>query len=126
MVLKAHEDKIYHGAGAASLTMPWGNCRTDENSSDQGYRWPLFAGERGNYFVAAGKLEDARAMLSTMRRFANPGLMLSEQVWEDSGLGTGSATPLAWTHAEYILLERSIQAGKVLDMPSVVAARYAR
>ena len=92
----------------------------------KGHLWPLFAGERGNYYVAAGKLDSARARLSALRRFANPGLRLSEQVWEDRGLGTGSATPLAWTHAEYILLERSIQVGKVLDMPSVVAGRYAR
>ena len=30
--------------------------------------------------------------------------MLPEQVWEHTGEGTGAATPLAWSHAEYIKL----------------------
>jgi glucoamylase len=92
----------------------------------QGHLWPLFVGERGQYALAAGQVDVARQALATMRRFANPGLMLSEQVWEDSGKSTGSATPLAWAHAEYILLARSLQEGRVLDMPAVVAERYAR
>ena len=30
--------------------------------------------------------------------------MLPEQVFEASGEGTGAATPLAWSHAEYVKL----------------------
>ena len=30
--------------------------------------------------------------------------MIPEQVFETTGEGTGSATPLAWAHAEYIKL----------------------
>jgi glucoamylase len=64
-------------------------------------------------------------MLGTMQRFANAGLMLPEQVFAATGQGTGSATPLAWAHAEYILLTRSIQEGRVVDQPAVVVRRYA-
>jgi glucoamylase len=91
----------------------------------RGHLWPLFDGERGHYAVAAGRLDEARVMLAAMRHFANPGLMLPEQVFTATGQGTGSATPLAWAHAEYILLTRSIQEGRVLDRPEVVVKRYA-
>ena len=36
--------------------------------------------------------------------------MIPEQVFEQNGEGTGSATPLAWAHAEYIKLLWSLEA----------------
>jgi glucoamylase len=96
-----------------------GQCPTG-----QGQLWPLFNGERGLYALAAGQPDDARAMLDGMERFANEGLMLPEQVFAETGEGTGSATPLAWAHAEYILLALSLQEGRVLDLPAVVAEHY--
>ena len=41
------------------------------------------------------------------------------------GEGTNTATPLAWTHAEYIKLLRSISDDEVWDRYDVVAERYA-
>jgi glucoamylase len=52
--------------------------------------------------------------------------MLPEQVFENTGEGTRSATPLAWTHAQFIRLAWSIQAGTPIERPSIVAQRYAR
>ena len=57
-------------------------------------------------------------------------MMLPEQVWDgrapgaDPGEGTRSATPLAWTHAQFVRLAWSIQAGKPIERPSIVACRY--
>ena len=64
MVLKAHEDKTYHGAGVASLTMPWGNCRTDD-TSDQGYRyvWPRDLYRVAMAFIALGDRDTANSTL---------------------------------------------------------------
>jgi glucoamylase len=60
--------------------------------------------------------------------------MLPEQVWDGRpptgqagssfGEGTRSATPLAWTHAQFIRLAWSIDAGEPLERPAVVACRY--
>ena len=56
--------------------------------------------------------------------------MLPEQVWdgrppnESEGEGTRSATPLAWTHAAFVRLAWSIQAGEPIERPSIVACRY--
>ncbi|MGB8647082.1 MAG: glycoside hydrolase family 15 protein [Anaerolineae bacterium] len=87
----------------------------------QGHIWPLFTGERGMYELAAGHRDQAAALLTAMEKFANAGGMIPEQVWEDTGTGTGSATPLQWAHAEYILLYESLAKGTVLDRPGVVS-----
>jgi glucoamylase len=42
------------------------------------------------------------------------------------GTPTDSATPLAWTHAQFIRLAQDISAARVLEQPRVVALRYAR
>jgi glucoamylase len=61
---------------------------------------------------------------------------LAEQVWDNRppadggspafrpGENTFSATPLAWTHAQFIRLARDIDAGTPLETPRVVACRY--
>ena len=97
-----------------------------------GRAWPLLAGERGEYELIAGK--DASARLKAIAGAANDGMMLPEQVWEGrapdtpggelNGEGTRSATPLAWTHAQFVRLAWSIQAGKPIERPSIVACRY--
>jgi glucoamylase len=97
-----------------------------------GRLWPLLSGERGEYDLLAGR--DARPALRTIAGAANEGLMLPEQVWDgrpptgepdfEAGEGTRSATPLAWTHAQFVRLAWSIQAGEPIERPSVVACRY--
>lgn len=92
----------------------------------KGRPWPLLTGERGVYAVAAGDQATAASLLRTLEAFANEGGLFSEQVWEDTGEGTGSATPLVWAHAEYLVLSRSLHDGVVNDRPSVVVQRYAK
>jgi glucoamylase len=69
--------------------------------------------------------------LNTIANTANDGLMLPEQVWDDvpppgekSGDGTRSATPLAWTHGQFVRLAWSIDAGLPIERPAIVACRY--
>jgi glucoamylase len=100
-----------------------------------GRGWPLLTGERGEYRLAAG--HGAETMLATMARAAdNQSMLLPEQVWDHrppSGSGprfrpgepTFSATPLAWTHAQFIRLAWSIAAGAPVETPQPVACRYA-
>jgi glucoamylase len=99
----------------------------------RGRLWTLLAGERGQYELARGDKEAASARLDAMLNFSNEGLMIPEQVWDRSdsprplfkfGEGTGSATPLAWSMAQFIRLVANIQEGRNLDTPEIVAARY--
>lgn len=98
-----------------------------------GRLWTLLTGERGEYEIAAGDLAGARKRLDTIAGFANEGLMISEQVWDLKrvpnaafriGAGTGSATPLAWSMAQFIRLAMNIEKGRNLETPKVVWERY--
>ena len=60
--------------------------------------------------------------------------MLPEQVWDDHAPPAPaarrapapcSATPLGWTHAQFVRLAWSIDAGRPVERPDVVACRYA-
>jgi glucoamylase len=111
------------------------------NTEDQrGRVWPFFTGERGHYELALATAEGnltpdrKKALINTyvqgMETFANKGLMLPEQAWDGVGNptrydykmgdGTNSATPLAWTHAEYVKLVRSMTDEQVWDFYPVV------
>ena len=95
--------------------------------------WPLLAGERGHYAIAAGDEAFAREMLATMARQTSECGMLPEQVWNapdivehelQNGRPNGSSMPLAWAHSEYIRLLRSLHEKAVGDMPPQTVARY--
>ncbi len=121
-----------------------GQNYAENGKNSQGQRgrvWPMFTGERGHFELAnlltvnskvstsaINKLKDT--YVQAMELFANEGMMLPEQVWDDVGnnpnnyifgQGTNSATPLAWTHAEYIKLVRSLTDRQVWDHYPVVA-----
>lgn len=55
----------------------------------------LLTDKRGMYELARGRLDEATLCLETMARFANASGMLPEQVWEETGKGTGSAPSLS-------------------------------
>ncbi len=103
------------------------NNGDDYKGTGKGRLWPLLTGERGHYEIHN---HQAQPYLNAMTGFANAGLMLPEQVWDQNhgpyklGEGTGGATPLAWSHAEYIKLAQSIDQKRILDTPQVVKARY--
>jgi glucoamylase len=116
----------------------------------RGRLWPFFTGERGHYELAAAlhnpsadagwteaQLNGVRqTYVRGMESFANGGLLLPEQAWDgvghptahgyEPGEGTNSATPLAWTHAEYVKLLRSLADRAVWDRYAPVEERYAR
>ncbi len=100
-----------------------------------GRPWPLLAGERAHYELAAGRPDVALHLLGVMRAQASDGGMLPEQVWDGAdlprlelfnGRATGGAMPLVWAHAEYAKLVRSLHDGRVFDMPQQTYERYVR
>jgi glucoamylase len=101
------------------------------DGTGRGRPWPLLTGERGHYEIACGK--DPLPLMVAMARMASPGGMLPEQVWDaapvphrglSAGRPTGSAMPLAWTHAEYLKLVASHALGRPFDRPEPVWQRY--
>ncbi|WP_414754658.1 glucan 1,4-alpha-glucosidase [Anabaena sp. CCY 9910] len=112
----------------------------------RGRIWPFFTGERGHYELELAKAKHGGTIsnqevaklrdtyVRAMEYFANESLMLPEQVWDGvgenkahnyiTGEGTNSATPLAWAHAEYIKLVKSLTDKNVWDSYPIVQARY--
>lgn len=101
------------------------------DGTGRGRGWPLLTGERGHYELLAGN--DVAPCLRAMCAMSGRSGMLPEQVWDsdaipekrlESGSPTGSAMPLAWTHAEFVKLYLSTQRGRSFDCPDVVFERY--
>ena len=120
------------GYGEMDDGRPW---NWDGKYTGKGRLWALLAGERGQYELARGLRAEAARRLDAMAGFANAGLMIPEQVWDSPraprpefrfGEGTGSATPLAWSMAQFIRLATNLQEGRNLDTPAAVAARYTK
>jgi glucoamylase len=99
-----------------------------------GRPWPLLAGERAHYSLAAGHRDEAEALLTVIENStAGESRLLPEQVWDSAdlpalelfrGKPSGSACPLVWAHSEYVKLRRSIRDGKVFDQPPQTVKRY--
>lgn len=114
----------HDGYGESFFGGPW----TGEGI---GRLWPVFTGERGEYEVA--RAEDATPYLDAMLRFANAGGMIPEQVWDQAqatpsrfvfGEGTGSATPLAWSMAQFIRLVVCVEEKRIVEQPSIVSQHF--
>jgi glucoamylase len=122
----------FDGYGERRDGSPWGP--TDDGSGlTLGRGWPLLTGERGEYRLADGR--SAQRYLDAMALSANRGShFIAEQVWDHrppagdqgfrAGEGSTSARPLAWSHAQFLRLARSIDAGYPIETPQIVACRY--
>ena len=124
----------FDGYGETETGGPW-DLSDPDTFETIGRIWPIFAGERGEYELLAGKRDAAAGRLASMAGAANEGWMIPEQVWDENppsgqpgfprGEGTFSATPLAWSHAQFVRLAWSLDAGRPVEQPRVVACRYA-
>jgi len=98
-----------------------------------GRPWPLLAGERAHYELAAGRAASAETLLGVMENSTGATRLIPEQVWDTTdiperelfaGKASGSACPLVWAHSEYIKLRRSLVDGKIFDQPPQTVERY--
>ncbi len=99
-----------------------------------GRPWPLLAGERAHYELAAGRPKEAEALLAMMEQCpTGQSRALPEQVWDTEdipalelfkGKPSGSACPLVWAHSEYVKLRRSLRDGTIFDQPAQTVKRY--
>jgi glucoamylase len=124
----------FDGYGETDKGKPWILGSKPDSFVTHGRGWPLLNGERGEYDLAAGTLHAAARQLAAIGHTANSGGLLPEQVWDKHAPGgsqgfapgtpTLSATPLAWTHAQFIRLAQDLQARSITEQPKPVAHRY--
>ncbi|SMD20774.1 Glycosyl hydrolases family 15 [Kibdelosporangium aridum] len=109
-----------------------------------GHLWPVLAGERAEHLLQTGDRRGARKLLEAMRAQASGVGMIPEQIWENPpvpkspygsdpatasigftpGQSVGSASPLTWAQAQAVRLTQSISAGRLVEQPAEVRARY--
>src|SRR6266480_3271076 len=132
----------YNGDGygdRASDGRPWA-----PTGQGTGHLWPALAGERGEFQIASGSAASALPWLEAMHGGASGAGLIPEQDWEGpdlsaspfgtdpttasigfrNGGAAGSASPLTWSAAQYVRLMRDMTAGKILERPAQVFARY--
>jgi glucoamylase len=124
----------FDGYGETRQGTQWNFNNPPDSHITLGRGWPLLTGERGEYAIAAGHGRAVRTDLATMANAANGQYLLPEQVWDHRapagrpgfapGTPTLSATPLAWTHAQFIRLAVDAGAGQIVEQPTVVTSRY--
>jgi glucoamylase len=109
-----------------------------------GHLWPVLSGERAEQQLQAGDRTGAGRLLAAMNAYASDIGLVPEQDWEDPDLpaspyGTdpaiasigfttgepaGSASPLTWAQAQQARLTLSVGAGRPVEQPDIVRARY--
>ncbi|WP_367176464.1 glycoside hydrolase family 15 protein [Haloarcula rubripromontorii] len=115
-------------------------ARTDQGApwtvehKGKGRLWPLLTGERAEYELHRDDPDlPPENCLRMLQDVANSGRMIAEQIWDrghatdydwEFAQGTGSATPLAWSMAQYVRLAHGISAGEPVETPAFVDDRY--
>lgn len=109
-----------------------------------GHLWPVLAGERAEHLVQTNDKRGARRLLHAMHAQASGVGLIPEQIWENApvakspygsdpatasigfepGESVGSASPLTWAQAQAVRLTQSIAAGRLVEQPAEVRARF--
>jgi glucoamylase len=114
----------------------------DFRNTGVGRAWPIFTAERGMFEIArSGRGSSGEKYRAAVRKYATPEGFIPEQIWTTSKTlpdnwnvttpapyapetPTKSIAPLNWAMGEYISLVASIKAGRIVDIPLIVCARY--
>ncbi|MEV4257693.1 glycoside hydrolase family 15 protein, partial [Spirillospora sp. NPDC049652] len=114
------------------------------SNTGSGHLWPVLAGERAEQALQTGDTRTASGLLTAMHGMASGTGLVPEQAWEDpdvpaSPYGTdpatasigfrdggpaGSASPLTWAQAQQARLTLALGAGRPVEQPGIVRARY--
>ena len=125
-VLLAHEDKRYPGALIASLSIPWGEAKGDEDTGGYHLVWPRDMVNSATGLMAAGQSETAYRALIYLAASQNDDGSFAQNFWID---GTPYFRSLQLDEVAFpILLARQLQrAGNLMGFdPTYLVTRAAR
>ena len=125
---------------------PWPgpNASNGQVNQGSGHLWPVLSGERAEQALQAGNPTGAALLLNAMSSYSSGVGLVPEQAWENPDLAAspfgsppetasigfrtggpaGSAAPLTWAQAQAVRLALSLGAGRPLEQPAIVRARY--
>ena len=125
-VLLAHEDKRYPGALIASMSIPWGEAKGDEDTGGYHLVWPRDMVNSATGLMAAGQSETAYRALIYLAASQNPNGSFAQNFWIN---GTPYFRSLQLDEVAFpILLARQLQrAGSLGGFdPTYLVTRAAR
>jgi glucoamylase len=82
-VLLAHEDKTYSGAFVASLSIPWGQIKGDEDLGGYHLVWTRDMVQTASALLACGRTETARRALVYLACTQQPSGAFAQNFWID-------------------------------------------
>jgi len=103
-VLRVHEAKRFAGGNIASLSIPWGESRGDEDWGGYHLVWPRDLVETGIGLLAVGAVGDARRILHYLQTTQEPDGHWPQNMWLD-GCSDSSGIQLDETALPVLLVE---------------------
>lgn len=89
MVLQTHRAKQLSGAGVASLAVPWGEVRGDDDLGGYHLVWARDLVEEAEGLLAGGAFEEVRQTLNYLRATQNRGGGWPQDMWLDGSAFSG-------------------------------------
>jgi glucoamylase len=82
-VLRTHEDKVFRGGTIASLSIPWGSSKGDNDLGGYHLVWPRDLVETASGFLAAGANDEAARILNFLRATQEADGHWPQNMWLD-------------------------------------------
>ena len=119
-VLRCHESPLFPGGSIASLSIPWGASKGDDDLGGYHLIWPRDLAETGGALLACGALEDARRTLDYLRIIQEADGHWPQNTWLD-GAAYWGGVQLDETAFPVLLLDLAFRHGAV---PETELAEY--
>jgi glucoamylase len=85
-ILRSHEDKRFRGGVIASLSIPWGSSKGDDDLGGYHLVWPRDLVEIAGGFLAAGAAEDARRVIRYLETIQEADGHWPQNMWLDGSV----------------------------------------
>jgi glucoamylase len=117
-VLRCHESPLFPGGSIASLSIPWGASKGDDDLGGYHLVWPRDLVETAGALLACGALEEARRTLDYLRVIQEADGHWKQNTWLDGSAYWG-ATQMDETAFPVLLLDLAFRNGAVpeRDLP---------
>ncbi len=121
-VLKTHEEKRFSGGIIASLSIPWGAAKSDDDLGGYHLVWPRDLVETAGGLLAAGDIEDARQTLLYVMSIQDADGHWAQNMWLD---GTPYWSGIQMDETAFpILLADALRRADALDSVDVWSMIY--